>query len=88
VAPKGAPTYARGAAVRSFVDGLVAQHAGYDDLLRAAERFEAIGEPVIHGQALHAAARVAPSIADGNALLPPASATSPPTSTDALLLPC
>jgi len=62
------PSYARGAAVRSFVDGLVAQHAGYDDLLLAAERFEAIGEPVTRGQALHAAARVAPTIAEGNEL--------------------
>lgn len=62
------PGYARGAAVRSFIDGLVAHQSGFQDLLQAAERFEAIGEPVTRGQALHAAARVAPTIAKGNDL--------------------
>jgi len=62
------PTHARGRAMRSFVEGLLAREKGYDALVDAAAGLRALPEPVTAGQALHAAARVAPSIELGNQL--------------------
>lgn len=62
------PTYRRGLAVRAYIAGLVAERKGYPDLLAAAERFTDIGEPVTGAQALHAAATIAPTLAEGNQL--------------------
>lgn len=62
------PTYPRGQAVLTFARGLVARTSGYVELLAAADAFRAIGEPITVAKALHAAARVAPSIAEGNRL--------------------
>lgn len=62
------PTYRRGVAVHSYVEGLLAGHRGYQVLRRAAGQFDEIGEPVTAARALHAAAKVAPTIAEGNQL--------------------
>jgi DNA-binding CsgD family transcriptional regulator len=62
------PSYPRGQAIHDFVGGLVAGHHGYAQLRAAAEGFLALPEPVTAGRALHAAARVAPSVSEGNAL--------------------
>lgn len=62
------PTYPRGLAVRRMVQGLLAGSPGYDALREAAEAFLTLPEPVTAGQALHAAARIAPTISEGNLL--------------------
>lgn len=62
------PSYPRGRAVRQMLDGLLAGPRGYDDLRAAAAQFLTFPEPVTAGHALHAAARVAPSVAEGNQL--------------------
>ncbi len=62
------PSYPRGEAVHLFVTGLLAGRQGYPQLREAAERFAQLHEPVTSGQALHAAARVAPAAGDGNRL--------------------
>ena len=62
------PVNSRGTAVRLAVEGLVRGPDGHALLLEAAERFEALPEPVTVGQLLHAAARVAPDSATGNRL--------------------
>lgn len=62
------PANPRGSAVRLAVEGLVLGRDGYDLLLEAAQRFEALPEPVTVGQLLHAAAGVAPDAAAGNRL--------------------
>lgn len=58
----------RAHAIRAFVEGLVAGAKGYDLLIEAAGRLRSLPEPVTAGRALHAAARVAPTVAIGNVL--------------------
>jgi DNA-binding CsgD family transcriptional regulator len=60
------PAGARPAAVRTYVNGLVANDHGA--LLAAGEALLALSEPVTAGQALHAAAHVAPDTETGNRL--------------------
>lgn len=62
------PSYPRATHMHRFVNGLVPDGAGFTSLCEAAEGFSDLGERITAGQAMHAAARLAPSIAEGNRL--------------------
>lgn len=64
------PDNPRGHAIRAFVDGLVATppDQGFDVLVEAAAALQELPEPITAGWALHAAAKVAPSVELGNQL--------------------
>lgn len=58
----------RSLAIRHFVDGLLAGDAGFEQLCAAGLLLQSIGEPITAAHALHVAALVAPSAAEGNTL--------------------
>jgi DNA-binding CsgD family transcriptional regulator len=58
----------RSDAARKYADGLLEGVAGYPLLLAAADAFLALPEPLAAATALHAAARVAPTVTVGNRL--------------------
>jgi DNA-binding CsgD family transcriptional regulator len=60
------PTGPRADAARLYVDGLLAGSDGYGHLLAAGKAFESLPEPITAGAAFHAAARSAPTTADGH----------------------
>lgn len=60
------PSYPRGRAVREAVAGMLGGTGGYVRLLNAAATFREFPEPLLAGRILHAAARVAPTVAEGN----------------------
>jgi DNA-binding CsgD family transcriptional regulator len=60
------PAGRRAAAVRSYVEGLIG--GDHDLLVAAGEELLALPEPITAGQALHAAAHVAPDTESGNRL--------------------
>ncbi|MEU6576748.1 LuxR C-terminal-related transcriptional regulator [Streptomyces sp. NPDC046805] len=62
------PAGPRARAIRLFVEGLTARRGGYPRLRQAAELLAALPEPITAGRAFHAAARVAPTVVEGNAL--------------------
>lgn len=62
------PAGRRAAAVRIYVDGLLAGDAGYGLLVEAGEQFQLLPEPINAGRAFHAAARIAPDPATGSRL--------------------
>lgn len=62
------PSYPRGVMVRDLVEGLLSKAHGYAAIGEAAEAFLTLPEPVTAARAMHAAARVAPTVAEGNAL--------------------
>jgi len=62
------PSGPRAAAYRRFIAGLLAERHGYADLVAAGTTLAELGEPIPAAQALHAAARCAPDVADGNQL--------------------
>ncbi|MDQ0994482.1 LuxR C-terminal-related transcriptional regulator [Streptomyces sp. V3I7] len=62
------PAGPRGRAIRLFVTGLTTRRGGHEPLRQAAERLAALPEPITAGRAFHAAARQAPTVAEGNAL--------------------
>jgi DNA-binding CsgD family transcriptional regulator len=60
------PTGPRADAARLYIDGWLAGSDGFGHLIAAGKAFESLPEPITAGAAFHAAARSAPTTADGH----------------------